>query len=65
MLENGRFIRTYRITMVRRTGWVGSVFVLPHKTIGETEGENGEPPEFLEFQSDGEHPLGGAPPKRL
>ena len=28
-----------RITMVRRTGWVGSAFVLPHKTIGETGGE--------------------------
>jgi putative DNA primase/helicase len=28
-----------RITMVRRTGWFGSVFVLPHKTIGNTEGD--------------------------
>jgi putative DNA primase/helicase len=28
-----------RITMIRRTGWVGSAFVLPHKTIGETENE--------------------------
>jgi len=25
--------------MIRRTGWVGSAFVLPHKTIGETENE--------------------------
>jgi len=25
--------------MVRRTGWVGSAFVLPNKTIGNTEGE--------------------------
>ena len=28
-----------RITMIRRTGWVGSAFVLPHKTIGETGGD--------------------------
>jgi putative DNA primase/helicase len=28
-----------RITMVRRTGWFGSVFVLPHKTIGNTDGD--------------------------
>jgi putative DNA primase/helicase len=28
-----------RITMVRRTGWFGSAFVLPRKTIGQTEGE--------------------------
>jgi putative DNA primase/helicase len=30
---------TNRIRMIRRTGWVGSAFVLPHKTIGNTEGE--------------------------
>jgi putative DNA primase/helicase len=29
-----------RITMVRRTGWFGTVFVLPHKTIGNREGEH-------------------------
>jgi putative DNA primase/helicase len=28
-----------RITMVQRTGWVGSTFVLPDKTIGNTDGE--------------------------
>lgn len=28
-----------RITMVRRTGWVGNAFVLPHKTIGQPEHE--------------------------
>ena len=28
-----------RITMIRHTGWFGSAFVLPHKTIGKTEDE--------------------------
>jgi putative DNA primase/helicase len=28
-----------RIRMIRRTGWTGSAFVMPHKTIGNTEGE--------------------------
>jgi putative DNA primase/helicase len=28
-----------RIRLVRRTGWVGSAFVLPHKTIGNTGSE--------------------------
>jgi hypothetical protein len=30
----------HRITMVKQTGWVGPVFVMPHKTIGESSGES-------------------------